>query len=118
MTGKNATWPGSGCSTEMPSKRYSFVRGRPPLMRGSCEFGGSATPGASDASVMNVAAVQRQLHDLLVLDDVAEAGGFGAQHRGIGGDGHLLADVADGEIEIDPRFFSRRQVNTRRAAPA
>ncbi len=54
MTGKNATCPGSGWSTEMPSNRYSFVRGRPPLMRGSCEAGGKATPGASDASVMNV----------------------------------------------------------------
>ncbi|MGC4083505.1 MAG: hypothetical protein QM736_15685 [Vicinamibacterales bacterium] len=51
MFGKNATWPGSGCSTEMPSNRYSLVRGRPPLMRGSDELGGSATPGASPASV-------------------------------------------------------------------
>ena len=47
----------------MPSNRYSFVRGRPPLMRGSCDgdapaavppLPGSATPGASDARVMNV----------------------------------------------------------------
>ena len=37
----------------MPSKRYSFVRGRPPLMRGRTEFGGSATPGAIAASMMN-----------------------------------------------------------------
>jgi len=30
------------------------VRGRPPLIRGNCEVGGNATPGARDASVMNV----------------------------------------------------------------
>ena len=54
MFGKNATWPGSGCSTEMPSNRYSLVRGRPPLMRGSDDPGGSATPGASPASVMKL----------------------------------------------------------------
>ncbi len=53
-TGKNATCPGSGCSTEMPSKRYSLVRGRPPLMRGNCDPGGSATPGDSVASVMKL----------------------------------------------------------------
>src|SRR6266850_2411921 len=56
MIGKNATWPGSGCSTEMPSNRYSFVRGRPPLMRGSGAEGGggSATPGARLARVMKL----------------------------------------------------------------
>ena len=54
MFGKNATCPGSGCSTEMPSNRYSLVRGRPPLMRGSGEPGGSATPGARPASVMKL----------------------------------------------------------------
>ena len=54
--GKNATWPGSGCSTEMPSNRYSFVRGRPPLMRGSgaAGGGGSATPGTRLASAMKL----------------------------------------------------------------
>ena len=38
----------------MPSNRYSLVRGRPPLMRGSGEPGGSATPGASAASEMKL----------------------------------------------------------------
>ena len=54
MFGKNATCPGSGCSTEMPSNKYSLVRGRPPLIRGSDEFGVSATPGTSPASVMKL----------------------------------------------------------------
>ena len=54
MFGKNATCPGSGCSTEMPSNRYSLVRGRPPLMRGSDEPGGRATPGTRLASVMKL----------------------------------------------------------------
>ena len=65
--------PGSGCSTEMPSNRYSLVRGRPPLMRGNCEFGGSATPGASGASVMKLRPLSGSCDDLLVLDDLAEA---------------------------------------------
>src|SRR5262249_7216269 len=46
------------------------------------------------------AAVQRQLNDLLVLDDVAEARGDGPQHRRIRGDGDLLADGADGKIDV------------------
>ena len=56
MFGKNATCPGSGCSTEMPSNRYSFVRGRPPLMRGSgaAGGGGTATPGERLASEMKL----------------------------------------------------------------
>ena len=56
MFGKNATCPGSGCSTEMPSNRYSLVRGRPPLMRGSgaAGGGGSATPGTRPARVMKL----------------------------------------------------------------
>ena len=41
-------------------------------------------PGASARERDERAAVQRQLHDLLVLDDGAEAGGFGAQHRRVG----------------------------------
>ena len=54
--GKNATWPGSGCSTEMPSNRYSLVRGRPPLIRGSGAVGGGgrATPGTRLASAMKL----------------------------------------------------------------
>ena len=72
MIGKNATWPGSGCSTEMPSKRYSFVRGRPPLMRGSCEPGGSATPGTSAARVMKLRPFSGSADDLLLRDDLTE----------------------------------------------
>ena len=64
------------------------------------------------------AAVQRQLHDLLVLDDVAEAGGLGAQHRRVRGHRDLLAHVADGQVEVDPRLLARRQPDARRAAPA
>ena len=54
MFGKNATWPGSGWRTDTPSKRYSFVRGRPPLMRGSDEPGGNATPGTRPVSEMKL----------------------------------------------------------------
>ena len=90
MIGKNATCPGSGCSTEMPSKRYSFVRGRPPLMRGSSELGGSATPGSERRQRDEAAAVERQLDDLLVVDDLPEAGRLRCGGCGASAvDGHL-----------------------------
>jgi hypothetical protein len=66
--------PGSGCSTEMPSNRYSLVRGRPPLMRGKLRVRRQRHAGASDGEHDERAAVQRQLDDLLLLDDGAEAG--------------------------------------------
>ena len=74
MFGKNATCPGSGCSTEMPSNRYSLVRGRPPLMRGSGDAGGggSATPGTRPASVMKLRPFSGSSDDLAVVDDLAE----------------------------------------------
>ena len=113
MIGKNATWPGSGCSTEMPSNRYSLVRGRPPLMRGSCELGGSATPGASDGERDEAPAVQRQLHHLLVIDDGAEAGRFGAEDRRVAGHRHLLAHAADRELEVEPHLFAGLELHAR-----
>ena len=111
MIGKYATCPGSGCSTEMPSKRYSLVRGRPPLMRGRTEFGGSATPGAMRREHDEQAAVQRQLHDLLVLDDRPEARGLRSHDRRVCDDRHLFANVADAEIEIDARLLAGRQAD-------
>lgn len=49
-----ATNDSSCCNTEMPSKRYSFTRGRPPLMRGndgpSDVRGGAAIPGVKATS--------------------------------------------------------------------
>ena len=109
MFGKNATCPGSGCSTEMPSNRYSLVRGRPPLMRGSgaAGGGGSATPGARLGERDEAAAVERQVDDLPVVDDVAEPGGFAAQQRRVGrhrdGFGHAAELAA-----ADPAAPSRR----------
>ena len=75
MLGKKATCPGSGCSTEMPSKRYSFVRGRPPLMRGNDEPGGSATPGARPARVMKLRPFSGNSAIWRVVDDLTKAGG-------------------------------------------
>ena len=83
-------------------------------MRGSCELGGSATPGRERRERDERAAVQRQLHDLLVLDDRAEAGGLGAQHLRVGRHRDLLADAADGELEVDARLLAGRQVNAAR----
>ena len=71
-------------------------------MRGSCVSGGSATPGASVASVMNVRPFKRQLHDLVVFDHGAEAGRLRAEQRRLALHGDLLANVADGELEIEP----------------
>ncbi len=57
-------------------------------------------------------AVQGQLHDLLVLHDGAEAGRFRPKDWGIGGHRDLLADVTDGEVEVDSRLLARREADT------
>ena len=68
-------------------------------------------PGGQAGERDEGAAVQRQLHHLLVTDDGAEAGGLGAEDRRLCRDGELLADVADGQIEIDARLLAGRQVD-------
>ena len=90
----------------MPSKRYSFVRGLPPLMRGRTEFGGRATPRRDGGEHDEQATVQRQLHDLFVLDDGPEARGLDSHHRGICDDRHLFLNASDAEIEIDACFLA------------
>ena len=55
------------------------------------------------------AAVQRQLHDLLVLDDRPEARGLRSHDRRVCDDRHLFSNVSDAEIEIDARFFTGRK---------
>jgi len=57
------------------------------------------------------AAVQRYLRHLLVADAGAEAAGFSADDRRVGGDGHLFADAADAELEINARLLARREMN-------
>ena len=57
------------------------------------------------------AAVQRQLHDLLVLDDRPEARGLRSHNRRVCDDRHLFSNVSDAEIEIDARFFTGREAN-------
>ena len=57
------------------------------------------------------AAVQRQLHDLLVLDDRPEARGLRSHNRRVCDDRHLFSNVSDAEIEIDARLFTRRETN-------
>ena len=106
MFGKNATWPGSGCSTEMPSKRYSLVRGRPPLMRGSGDAGRQRDAGSQAGQRDEAAAVERQVDDLLVVDDLAQAGRFAAQQRRVAVTG--TASVARRPaIEDRPARFRR-----------
>ena len=111
MTGKNATCPGSGCSTEMPSNRYSLVRGRPPLMRGSCDPGGSATPGASAASVMKLRPFERQRYDSLLGDDAAEAGrspGAAAHRRS---PSPASVDPPTSSVEVEPHRLAGLDVD-------
>ena len=58
------------------------------------------------------AAVQRQLHHLLGLDDGAEARSLRPHDRRVEGhDRHLFSNVSDAEIEINPRFFTGREAN-------
>ena len=95
MLGKNATCPGSGCSTEMPSNRYSFVRGRPPLMRGNgaAGGGGSATPGTKRGQRDEAATVERQIDDLPVVHDLTKDAVSSAKQRRIGSDGDRLGHI-------------------------
>ena len=95
----------------MPSKRYSFVRGRPPLMRGSCEFGGSATPGASVASVMKVRPFSGSCTTCSCSTTVPR---LAVSARSIGAsadDGHLFAEGPDAEREVDARLFARDEAD-------
>ena len=55
--------------------------------------------------------VQRQLHDLLILDDRPEARGLHSHNRRVCDDRHLLSNVSDTEIEIDARLFARRETD-------
>ena len=57
------------------------------------------------------AAVQRQLHDLFVLDDGPEARGFGAHDRRVPDDRHLFLKASHREIEIDARLLTCRQAH-------
>ena len=96
MLGKNATCPGSGCSTEMPSNRYSLVRGRPPLMRGNgaAGGGGTATPGARAARLRKLRPLSGRSTIAAVVDHVPEARRLAAQEWRVGADGHGLVDRA------------------------
>ena len=113
MFGKKATCPGSGCSTEMPSNRYSLVRGRPPLMRGSEEPGGSATPGARPASVMKLRPFSGRLDHLLLVDDLSEPGRLAAQQRRVGGDGDGLVRRPDVQLDVEPHRLAGRDGDAR-----
>ena len=57
------------------------------------------------------AAVQRQLHDLLVLDDRSEARGLRSHDRRVCDDRHLFSNVSDTEIEIDARLLTGRETD-------
>jgi hypothetical protein len=57
-------------------------------------------------------AIERQLHDLFVLHKGAETGGRGAKDRRVRRDRHLLADVPDGEIEVELCRLARSQPDT------
>ncbi len=57
------------------------------------------------------AAVQRQLHHLLVLNDGPEACGLASRDRRIGNDRHLLANITDAEVEVDSRLFAGLEAN-------
>ena len=57
------------------------------------------------------AAVQRQLHDLFVLDDRPETRGLRPHDRRITDHGHQFPDIADAEVEIDADLFAGRQAN-------
>jgi hypothetical protein len=57
------------------------------------------------------AAIQRQPHDLLVLDDCPEAGGLRSHDGRVRGHGHLFLNASNREIEIDARLFTGREAD-------
>jgi hypothetical protein len=57
------------------------------------------------------AAVQRQSHDLLVLDHGPEARACGAHDRPIADDCHDFLQASNGELDIEPRLFTGGQGN-------
>ena len=111
--GKNATCPGSGCSTEMPSNRYSLVRGRPPLMRGSgaAGGGGSATPGTRLASEMKLRPLSGRSTTLPVVDDVAEPRGLAAEQRRVGRDRDGFGQSAELQLQVQSNGLAGGEPN-------
>jgi hypothetical protein len=95
----------------MPSNRYSFVRGRPPLIRGQRRAGRHGDAGNERCQGDEAAAVQRQPSDLLFRDDLPEAP-VGAQRRRIGNYGYGVCQRADPEREIEPDGFAGFEANT------
>src|SRR6185436_16603802 len=57
------------------------------------------------------AAIQRQPHDLLVLDHGPETSGLRSHDRRISDDRHLFSNVADNQVEIDACFFAGLETN-------
>src|SRR5262249_19082850 len=57
------------------------------------------------------AAVQRQLRDLLMLDNGPEASGLRSYDRRVRDDRHLFSNIADAEVEIDSGLFASREPN-------
>ena len=111
MFGKNATWPGSGCSTEMPSKRYSLVRGRPPLMRGSDDPGGNATPGARPASVMKLRPLSGSSTTFRLSMTCPSPDGLAAKQRRVGGDGDGFGQSAHLQLKVEPDGLTGGDLN-------
>ena len=93
----------------MPSKRYSFVRGRPAVDARQDGIRRQRDARSDGGEHDEQAAVQRQLHDLLVLDDRAEARGLRSHDRRVCDDRHLFSNVSDAEVEIDARLFTGRE---------
>ena len=92
------------------------MRGRPPLMRGSDDPGGSATPGRKTGQRDEAAAVQRQLDDLAVVDDLPEPGRLAAQERRVGGHGDRFGQSADLQLEFQSDGFTGGDLRRPRAS--
>ena len=95
---------------------YSLTRGRLPLIRGSVEPGGSMTPGRKRDQRNEVSAIERQRHDLLLLDHETDRPAAGLQQRRLGGDVNGFRDVADLERQIERDLVSDAQRRRRLAA--
>ena len=111
ITGKNATCPGSGCSTEIPSNRYSFGARPAAVDTRQRRVGRQRDAGREAGEQDERAPVQRELDHLLVRHHHAEAGRLRPHDRSVRRHCHLLADTAHHQIEINACLFAGRQAN-------
>ena len=112
--------PSDVSTFDVPSIMKLFDVGRDPMMLialptpwriAACSPSVSTAPGAEEQQLEEVAAVQRQLRDLPLADDLSDRRRLGIECRGIRPHLDPLADVARLELQIDALHLVDVQLN-------